>query len=262
MGGREAAQPRQPQRQQVAALRQRQRMQFVEHHAAQVAEQMRRVGRGGQQRELFGRRQQHVRRVAPLALALLLPTCRRCASRSGRAGSFPRPAFRDCDGRRRPAPSTARCRACAAARPAGWRARPLICRSAKAGSPPASCRRRSARSAARRGPARLRAPARAGAAARTSRAPQTRPRIAQGAGRRRSRSKANARPAGFKQRCESMATWTFVSRLTEPDAAAAYAGDVTFGTCPPNFIRGPALWGRRGLAFFLPLSFIIGSGQA
>ena len=43
-------------------------MQFVEHHAAQSAEQIRRVGRGQQQRQLLRCREQNVGRVAALAL--------------------------------------------------------------------------------------------------------------------------------------------------------------------------------------------------
>ena len=46
-------------------------MQFVERHAPEIAEQMRRVWRGKQQGELLGRRQQHVGRIAPLSLPLL-----------------------------------------------------------------------------------------------------------------------------------------------------------------------------------------------
>ena len=45
-------------------------MQLVEHDAPQRAEQIRRVGRGEQQRELLRRGEQDVRRIAALALAL------------------------------------------------------------------------------------------------------------------------------------------------------------------------------------------------
>ena len=45
-------------------------MQFVEHDAAQGAEQIGRVGAGQQQRELLGRGEQDVGRIAALALAL------------------------------------------------------------------------------------------------------------------------------------------------------------------------------------------------
>ncbi len=67
---RERKQPRQPEREQIAALRRHQRMQFVEHDAAQRAEQERRVGRGQDQRQLLRRREQDMRRIAALALAL------------------------------------------------------------------------------------------------------------------------------------------------------------------------------------------------
>ena len=67
---RQREQPRQAERQQIAALGRHQRMQFVEHHAAQRAEQIRRVGRGEQQRELLRRGEQDVGRIAALALAL------------------------------------------------------------------------------------------------------------------------------------------------------------------------------------------------
>ena len=45
-------------------------MQFVEHHALERAEQIRRIGAGQQQRELLRRREQNVGRIAALALAL------------------------------------------------------------------------------------------------------------------------------------------------------------------------------------------------
>ncbi len=65
---RQREQPRKPERQQVAALRRHQRMQLVEHHAPERAEQIRRVGRGEQQRKLLGRGEQDVRRMASLPL--------------------------------------------------------------------------------------------------------------------------------------------------------------------------------------------------
>ena len=67
---RQREQPRQAERQQIAALRGDQRMQFVEHDALERAEQIRRIGGGEQQRELLRRRQQNVGRIAALALAL------------------------------------------------------------------------------------------------------------------------------------------------------------------------------------------------
>ena len=68
--GRERKQPRQTERQQIAALGHRQRMQFVEHDAPKRAEQIGRIGGGEQQRELLRRGEQNVGRVAALALAL------------------------------------------------------------------------------------------------------------------------------------------------------------------------------------------------
>ncbi len=67
--GRDRAQARKIEREQVAALGGDERVQFVEHDALQRAEQMRRVGAAQQQRELFGRRHQNVGRIAALALA-------------------------------------------------------------------------------------------------------------------------------------------------------------------------------------------------
>ncbi len=66
--GRHAKQPREPERQQIAALGGDQRMQFVEHDALQRLEQERRIGRGQQQRHLLRRRQQDVRRITALPL--------------------------------------------------------------------------------------------------------------------------------------------------------------------------------------------------
>ena len=66
--GRQPPQPRQAERQQIAALGGDQRVQFVEHDALQRREQERRVVGGQQQRQLFGRGQQDVRRIAPLPL--------------------------------------------------------------------------------------------------------------------------------------------------------------------------------------------------
>src|SRR5581483_1287436 len=60
---------REPEREQVAAFRGYQRVQFVEHDAAQAAEQIWRVGAGEDERELLGRGQEDVRRIAALALA-------------------------------------------------------------------------------------------------------------------------------------------------------------------------------------------------
>ena len=67
---RDGEQPREPERQQIAALRHHQRMQLVEDHALERAEQERRIVGGEQQRELLGRGEQDVGRIAALALAL------------------------------------------------------------------------------------------------------------------------------------------------------------------------------------------------
>ena len=68
--GRQAEQPRQAEREQIAALGDDERMQFVEDHALERTEQIGRVGGGEQQRELLRRRQQNLRRIAALALTL------------------------------------------------------------------------------------------------------------------------------------------------------------------------------------------------
>lgn len=64
-------QPCQRQRQQIAALRGHQRVQFVEHHAAQSRKERLRLAMGDQQRQLLGRGQQDVGRPADLAGALV-----------------------------------------------------------------------------------------------------------------------------------------------------------------------------------------------
>ncbi len=68
--GRQAAQARQAKREKIAPLRRDDRVQFVEHHAAQSCEKRRRIGAGDQQRELLRRREQYIRRRTALALAL------------------------------------------------------------------------------------------------------------------------------------------------------------------------------------------------
>ena len=65
---RQPPQPRQTERQEIAALGGDQRMQFVEHDALQRGEQKRRVVRRQQQRQLFRRGEQNIRRIAPLPL--------------------------------------------------------------------------------------------------------------------------------------------------------------------------------------------------
>ena len=151
-------------RQQIAALRRHQRMQFIEHDAAQRAEQIRRIGGGEQQRQLLRRRQQNFRRIAALALALRGRRIAGARLDADRQISFPRSALPDCARCRRQAPSAEKCRACAGRRRGGrrGRSRAAACarprglrratpRSSRPGSaeiPPASCRRRSARSEA------------------------------------------------------------------------------------------------------------------
>ena len=66
--GRQPPQPRQAERQQIAALGGDERMQFVEHDALERGEQKRRVVRRQQQRQLFRRGEQNIRRIAPLPL--------------------------------------------------------------------------------------------------------------------------------------------------------------------------------------------------
>ena len=65
---RQLPQPRQPKRQQIAALGGHQRMQFVEHDALELRKQKRRIVGRQQQRQLLGRGEQDVRRIAPLPL--------------------------------------------------------------------------------------------------------------------------------------------------------------------------------------------------
>ena len=69
MTGREGGEPRQPQRQQVAALGIVECVQFVQHHRLQILKQLRRPRMRHQQRQLFRRGQQYVRRDMALALA-------------------------------------------------------------------------------------------------------------------------------------------------------------------------------------------------
>ena len=166
---RKPPQPRQAERQQIAALGGHQRVQLVEHDALEAAEQIGRVGAGQQQRELFGRGQQDVGRIAALALALRGRRVAGAGLDADRQAHLARPAFRGCARCRPRAPSAARCRACAGRRERrsslpvetirrGLAPRSLKLHQASAESPPASCRRRSARSAAPSG-RRGRAPA-------------------------------------------------------------------------------------------------------
>jgi hypothetical protein len=67
---RDPVKPRKAEREEVAALRGHERMQLVEYDPAQCAEQVGRVGGRQEQRELLGRREQDVGRMAALAHAL------------------------------------------------------------------------------------------------------------------------------------------------------------------------------------------------
>ena len=153
---REPPQPRQPERQQVAALGGDQRMQLVEHDALQRREQKRRVVGRQQQRQLLRRGEQDVRRIAPLPLP---PRHRRVAGAGldlDRQTPSRRSALPDCARYRPRAPSAARYRGCGGRgcvctpRPAemtrGERSRAARARSTPPGSAEirrASCRRRS-----------------------------------------------------------------------------------------------------------------------
>ena len=152
-------------------------MQLVEdRRSADPAKKRSRIRRGDQQRQLLGRGQQDVGRVELLALPLVRPACRRCASRCviGRPISRDRlvEVALDVDGQRLQRRDVERVDA--AMRLAGLALRPRRRdRSATAGSRPASCRRRSARSAAPSARPRPWPAARADAAAAPSRAPRT-----------------------------------------------------------------------------------------
>ncbi len=133
-------------------------MQFVEHHAAQSAEQIRRVGRGQQQRQLLRRGEQNVGRIAALALPFGRGRVAGARFQPDGRGPFRAPGFPGCGRCRPPTPSAARCKGCAG--PASGEAHGRSKRGGAPGlplrkTPPASaetrrasCRRRSARSAA------------------------------------------------------------------------------------------------------------------
>jgi len=69
MAQREFRQPRQIERQQIAALGIVDGVQFVEHHGLQMLEHPRRIAMRQQQRQLFGGGEQNIRRGISLALA-------------------------------------------------------------------------------------------------------------------------------------------------------------------------------------------------
>ncbi len=67
---RKTKEPREAEREEVAALRSDERMQLVEDHAPERAEEKRRIGGGEKQRQLLRRGKQNFRRIAALARAL------------------------------------------------------------------------------------------------------------------------------------------------------------------------------------------------
>ena len=74
--GIDCPQPRQAERQQIAALGGDDGVRLIDDHPPQAGKQKRRIGAGQQQGQLFGRGQQDVGRIAALALAF---GCRRIA---------------------------------------------------------------------------------------------------------------------------------------------------------------------------------------
>ena len=167
--GASCEQAREAERQQIAALRGDQRMQFVEHDAPERAEQIRRVGARRAAAQAAPAWSAGCRAGRGVGAGASMPACRRCASRCGSAAPSRRPGAPDCARRRPRAPSAARCRACAARPRGGGRGRrrracglsppsalrrPRSAPPGSAGTRPASCRRRSARSAAPSGRAR------------------------------------------------------------------------------------------------------------
>ena len=92
-----------PEREQVAAFRRDEGVQFIEHDTTQSAEQKRGVGACEQQRELLGRGQQNVGRIAPLPAAFArrgVAGPRLDADRQGHVGHRPFQVARDVDGQR------------------------------------------------------------------------------------------------------------------------------------------------------------------
>ncbi len=76
-GWRDAVEARKPEREQIAALRRDQRMQFIEHDALERRKQIGRIGGRQQQCHLLGRGEQDVGRITPL------PRTLRCGRVSG-----------------------------------------------------------------------------------------------------------------------------------------------------------------------------------
>ena len=110
---RQRKQPRQAERQQVAALGGDQRMQFVEHDALKRAEQIRRVGRGQQQGELLRRGEQNVGWVTALSLPFGSGRVAGAGFELHGEAHLAAPGFPGCARYPPPAPSAGRYRACA-----------------------------------------------------------------------------------------------------------------------------------------------------
>ena len=104
----------QAKRQVMAALAGGEGMQLVDDHAAQAGEELHGIGIAQQQRQRFRRGHQEIGR--PLALAQAAALRRVAGAAFGAHRQLPsrRSASRGCGGCRWPAPSGARCRACAA----------------------------------------------------------------------------------------------------------------------------------------------------
>ena len=86
---RQREQSRQAERQQVAALGGDQRMQFVEHHTLERAEQIGRVGGCQQQRQLLRRGEQECRADSGAGVGVWRPACRRCGFPAAPAAPSP-----------------------------------------------------------------------------------------------------------------------------------------------------------------------------
>ena len=165
---RKPPKPRQAEREQIAALGGDQRVQLVEHDALEAAEQIGRVGAGEQQRQLLRRGQQDVGRIAALALALRGRRVAGAGLDADRQAHLADRRFevaRDVDRERLQRRDVERVQALRAPQVLAGRNHPARLGAAlaqappgSAETPPASCRRRSARSAAPSG-RRGRAPA-------------------------------------------------------------------------------------------------------
>ena len=100
---RQAKQPRQAEREQIATFRSHQGVQLIKDHALERAEQIGRVGGGQEQRQLLRRGEQNLRRIAALALALgarRIAGARLDADRQPHLGNRRFQIARDIDGKR------------------------------------------------------------------------------------------------------------------------------------------------------------------